>query len=275
MTEGEPKPKAVPSVPPTDAERALAKKLGRALGRQPTGAGALARQSTGANAVPSSRRSVPIAASSSPPTSDAPSGKPSSKLEFSAEKEAMLAARRASLNPVPAEQKSMRPTGRPATTKPRARASIVAFGVLLLLGVLALGGLYVQQVLRDRSPEGQVRNALLSWEFALEPFERDQAFGTLDQGAPATVRTAIELLTDASKAERADSNSQRTVQLLAHRYLMHYAELVKAAPPKPATEIAKQLLDGAVVGSDGWLAARDAWRAWLVEQQDKGAVPKG
>ncbi len=276
MTEGESKPKALtaqPTVPPTDAERALARKLGRALGRQPTGAPI------------SSRSHMPIAPSSPPkssvPKSPVPSSAPKStdappsSSEFSAEKEAMLAARRASLNPTAGETKSIRPTAPPAPSKPKTRKSFLALGVLILLGGLAAGGVYLQQQLRERSPEGQVRNALMSWEFAIEPSERDEAFGKLDQGAPSTVALTIELLSDTSRAERGDSNSQHAMQVLAHHYLVHYAALVKAPPPRAATELGKKLIEASAVPASTWSEARDAWRAWLTEQQEKGVVPKG
>jgi hypothetical protein len=264
MSEEESKPKVLP--PPTEAERALAKKLGRALGRQPTGASALGRNPTASDEAPSSRKgtgaTTPVTA---PPKSDpTPSQRP--------DKEAILAARRASVQG--SEQKSIRPTGRGPAHKPRARKSIIALGVVLLIAALVSAGFYAKQMLDARSPAGRVRNELLSWELAGADAEREQAFGNLDREAPWTVLTAIELLSDTSRAERGDSNSQRTIQVVAHYYLMHYAAVVKAQPPKEAQDIAKRLFEGAPVPSDAWTASRKAWGGWVAEQQAKGAVPK-
>jgi hypothetical protein len=268
MSEGEAKPKTKTMPAPTEAELALAKKLGRALGRNPTGQNALGRNPTGANAAPSSRN---ITASTNPVTSahkssDAP-------ISPNSEREAVLAARRASVQP--GEKRSIRPTSRaPVAARPRARKSIIALGALLLVAGLTAGGVYIKQTLDARSPAGRVRNELLSWELAAAESERAEAFANLDKGAPSTIVTAVDMLLDASRAQRADSNSQRTVQVVAHHYLMHYAAVVKAPPPREAAELGKKLYDGAPVAADMWTRARDAWRAWIAEQQSKGSVPK-
>lgn len=269
MSEGENKPKPTPSVPPEpDRAAALARKL---TGRSASGRG-------GAVSVRNTTGPAPAVPSSSKPVSSSPSelAPPS----MSAEKEAMLASRRAALTGNSTYDSSKPGAHRPWSVPPvggapRVRTGILALGVVLGLALLVVGAIYGKRMLDERSPEGLLRNDLLALEFSASPAERDAAFATLDAGAPSTVARTIELLTDSSRAERADSMSQRTIQMVAHVYLLHYAGLVKAPPPQAANEISRKLFEATPVAPDMWIAARDAWRAWLAEQQAKGAVPKG
>lgn len=250
MAEGEDKPKPFAS-PNRDRAVALSRRLtGRpgALHRQPTGAqtpAALKTSTTGANAQPNP------------------------------DKEAMLAARRASVlgNSEPAPPVRKKKLKLESGRKPR--PLFLVLGVLVVLGALTAAGLYIRQSLADRSPMGQVRNELLNWEFALNGTDREAAFGSLDKRAPGSVSSAIELLLNGEKADRDDSKSERSMQSLAHLFLMHYATTVKAPPPPVANDVAKKTLDGQPVPAEVWTAAQTAWRAWLVDQQNRGAVPRG
>lgn len=189
------------------------------------------------------------------------------------EKDAILASRRASLitdRPPP-------PTVRAKPVKlgdRKTRPIFLALGGVLLAGLLAAGAIFGKLMLDARTPQGQMRAVLMNWEFALSPGERDGIWSTLDKEAPSSLSRAIELLTDSSLPERSDSKSERSMQQLAHLWLMHYAAVVKTPPPPAAVELAARQRDGQQVTPAMWTAARDGWTKWVSEQQSKGTVPK-
>jgi len=256
MPEGdEPKPTMTPSSVPPDRAAALARKL--TSGRPPA---ALARQSTGSSNTVTPR---PIVGSEPPPPS---------------KRDEVLAARRASIAPTPndlSKPGALRPDSRPPPAK-RTRKPFIALGALLVVAMLGGGGVIAKQMLYERSDEGRVHAQLLAWEFGPsgDPTARDGAFLEIDRMGPSGIAIAIDKLADESIAEKGASKSTRSVQMVAHLYLMHFASTIKTPPPKQATDIAKAVFEGSAIAQDRWLAARDAWRAWLVEQQSRGAVPK-
>lgn len=253
MSEGdEKKPNSAP-----DADRALA----------------LARKLTGGRPAVKAPQITPVP--------DSPRQSLSSPLSarttaVNPDKEAMLAARRASLmgttNQLPA-RKSAQPgaDAKPMTVRPL----LMALGAVLALALIVIGAIVGKRMLDDRTPEGRVRNELLNYEFARNNGQRDAAFAALDTQAPASTKLAIDLLADGSLAGRDDSKSERAMQALAHLYLVHYASIVRAPPPPIANEIAQKVLTGQAVPGDSWAAVRDGWRKWLADEQAKGTVPKG
>ena len=251
MTEGDDKPK--PSTPAPDRDRAdaLARRL---VGNR---SGALNRQPTGAQS-PSALKNVTTPAAANP------------------DKEAVLAARRASVQggSIPPPQ-SKRTKRRLVESGTKTRPLFIGLGVLIAIVALIVAGLYVREILANRTPVGQARTGLLAWEFAVTPAQREAAFAEIDRGAPTTVINVIDLLLDGTRAERDDSKSERSFQMLAQLYLVHYAAVVKAPPPAAASDIAKKTLEGQPVPSETWASAQAAWRAWLAEQQNRGVVPKG
>jgi len=255
MAAGDEPKKPTPSVPPDRAAQLARKLTGRsvppALGRQPTNPPA-----SGRNAAP--------------PLSEPP---PVSK------RDEILAARRASLSP-PANDLSRPGADRPPSKAPpppeKTRKAILALGAVLLLAALIAGGLFARQALYERSDEGRVVSQLLAWEFtpSSDAAAREAAFAEIDRMGGAAINVVINKLTDASLPERGSSHSSRPIQLIAHLYLVSLAAKTKAPPPPAANDVAKLVLEGANVPQDKWVAARDAWRAWVTEQQAKGAVPK-
>ncbi len=261
MSEGdEPESKPKPSSDP-DRAAALARKL--TGGRQSTATPDPGRKSSGP--LESSRAEQPLEAPP-PLVEHAPDSAVAAKTA------ALLAARRGLVN-APANEPA-RPE-RPKT-KPAARKPILALGALLLLLALAAGGWFAKRAMFERSSEGRVHAQLLAWEFAApgDAVARENAFAELDRMGPSAIPVAIDKLADASVAEAGSSKSTRSVQHLAHFYLMHFATAIKAPPPKEATDLGKALFDGAAVSPAQWLAARDAWRTWYADQQAKGAAPK-
>lgn len=256
MNEGdEPKSKPTPSVPP-DRAAALARKLtsGRsippALGKLPT-------------EPPNSVPSVPPKSSEPPPVS---------------KRDAVLAARRASLAPAlnpQATPGAPRPESKRPPPKPRTRKSFLMLGGVLLVALLAAGGLYAKRAMYERSDEGRVHTQLLAWEFGpREPAAREAAFGEIDRMGPAAVSLVIDKLADGSVAVQGSSHSTHTIQQVAHLYLMRLATTHKLQPPKQAEELEKTIFEGASPAPPQWNAARDAWRAWYADQQARGALPK-
>jgi hypothetical protein len=261
MPEGNDKPKSDDRA--ATLRRKLAGDRAGALGKQPTGAQTpVALKQAATNPPPSSKRN--------PPTTSPP---PSTTPPPSAEKDAVLAARRAlvggTTRPPPA---SIRPLA-PAKDK-KTRPIFLVLGGLLTVALLVIGGLYAKQMLEERTPEGQFRAQLMSWEFAIAPGERENIHAALDREAPGSLTRAIALLNDSSTPERSDSKSERTMQALAHLYLVHYASVVKAPPPPAANDVVTKMRGGQPVSPDMWNAARDGWTKWLSEQQSKGKVPK-
>lgn len=194
-------------------------------------------------------------------------------------RDAVLAARRASIAPAlnpqatPGAPRSV--STRPPPAKPRTRKVFVVVGAVLLVALLAASGLYAKRAMYEQSEEGRVHAQLVAWEFGpREPAARDVAFAAIDAMGPGAINLVIDKLSDGALVEKGSSRSTRTLQQVAHVYLMRLASTRKLPPPKEGEAIEKAIFEGTPPQQAQWAGARDAWRAWYADQQARGALPK-
>lgn len=263
------------SVPPEDRRVALARKL--------TGG-----QRIPNSVSPPSMRSAPEAAPDSPrgaaSSGSTPASQPSPPSSGSTPasqprpsgRAAVLASRREALVGASAPG-APRPAESVPPEAPKTERKI-GTGVLVLLALAALAGLvavgfWAKGALYASSPEGSVRETLVSWELTPSS-DRDAVFVQLDQLGPSALPYVIQFLGDGSLAERGGSHSSRPVREIAHLYLMRLAKNLKVAPPREADEIAKLLFAGTPPNDAQWTSSQPAWRAWVEAQQAKGTLAK-
>jgi hypothetical protein len=167
---------------------------------------------------------------------------------------------------------SKAPPPGPARTR---KSTLIIAAIALGIAVVA-GAWYGTRALQERSPAGRVHRQLLAWQFApaTDVAAHDEAFAELDRMGTSALVIVIDKLADSSPAKDGSSYSTRTVQMIAHDYLMYVAARLKTPPPAAATEVANALSSGVRVADGQWLAARDAWRSWVSEQQSKGLLPQ-
>lgn len=163
----------------------------------------------------------------------------------------------------------------PPAAPPMVRRSMLIVAAIALAIALVAGGLYAKHSLHERSPAGRVHRQLLARGFApaADMAARDAAFAELDRMGAVALPIVIDKLADSSPAQDATSRSSRTIQMLAHDYLMYVATRVQTPPPAAASEAASALSAGNVSQAQ-WLTARDAWRVWVTEQQANGLLPR-
>lgn len=154
----------------------------------------------------------------------------------------------------------------------RPRPLLLAAGVILLLLAAVLGATRIMATLAERSPSGRVRAALLSWEFG--GASREAAFVELDQMGAAALAPVVDLMSDASLAERGSSRSTYSIRQIAQVYLLRVATKLKVPPPAAADETVRALRAGTQPTDAQWASAQAAWRAWIAEQQSRGALPR-
>ncbi|MBI2394168.1 MAG: hypothetical protein HYV09_31650 [Deltaproteobacteria bacterium] len=154
----------------------------------------------------------------------------------------------------------------------RPHPALLAAAVILLLLAAVFGATHLMGTVAERSPSGRVRAALISWEFG--GASREAAFVELDQMGGAALAPTVDLMSDASVAERGSSRSTYTIRQIAQVYLLRVATRQKVPPPAAADEIVRALQSGTQPSDAQWASAQAAWRAWIAEQQARGALPK-
>jgi hypothetical protein len=183
--------------------------------------------------------------------------------DASAARDARYASRRSLVGGEAPAPEPAAPKPKPAAKSPLKSPIVLVGGGVLLLAALVFGTMTVVRLRYESSDDGRVRGRLTDVELAPHDMAvRDSAYGEID-AMPNGPKTAIDMLSDGTIAERGSSRSTHKMQELANQYLLHYAALKKTEPPAKAVEMAKLIFDGQPPTAEQWTALQQAWRGWL------------